>query len=70
MDCQHDGSSNSELGAAVPLLHGGQPTTEVEKIKNAASLIHHAGLDSRKNEGWPALKTYIEKKQYSAQHFS
>jgi carboxymethylenebutenolidase len=40
------------LSAAVP-YYGGQPQ-EAEQITTPL-LLHYAGLDSRVNEGWPAL---------------
>lgn len=43
-----------DLSAAVP-FYGSQPGAEdVLKIK-APLLLHYAGLDTRINDGWPAL---------------
>lgn len=49
-----------DLAAAVP-FYGRQPAAEdVAKIK-APLLIHHAGVDERINEGWPAYEAALKK---------
>ena len=55
------------LSAAIP-YYGSQPSKEETAQINAPLLIHHAGLDKRINEGWPAYEeALIEyKKDYEA----
>src|SRR5690606_16995817 len=49
-----------DLAAAVP-FYGRQPAAEdVANIK-APLLIHHAGVDERINEGWPAYEAALKK---------
>lgn len=55
------------LSASVP-FYGGQPASEdVPKIK-APLLLHHAELDTRVNEGWPAYEKALKEnnKKYTA----
>jgi carboxymethylenebutenolidase len=48
-----------DLAAAVP-FYGGQPdVADVPKI-NAPLLIHHAELDERVNDGWPAYQAALD----------
>jgi carboxymethylenebutenolidase len=54
------------LSAAVP-YYGGQPTAQEAEQITTPLLLHYAGLDSRVNEGWPAMKLYLE--QYRKHRF-
>jgi carboxymethylenebutenolidase len=60
LDCQYDGGKVPTLSAAVP-YYGGQPTAQEAEQITTPLLLHYAGLDSRVNEGWPAMKLYLER---------
>ncbi len=71
--CYGGGVSNAlavrrpDLAAAVP-FYGRQPkTAEVVQIR-APLLLHHAGLDQRINQGWPAYEAALKThgKEYTA----
>ena len=57
----------ADLSAAVP-FYGRQPSTELVANIKAPLLLHHAGLDTRINEGWPAYEAALKKhdKEYTA----
>jgi carboxymethylenebutenolidase len=59
VDCQYDGGKVPTLSAAVPYY--GQPTAQEAEQITTPLLLHYAGLDSRVNEGWPAMKLYLER---------
>ena len=71
--CYGGGVSNAaavaypELACAVPLYGRQAPVADVEKI-NAPLLLHYAALDTRINEGWPAMEEALKahKKVYEA----
>jgi carboxymethylenebutenolidase len=48
------------LAAAVP-YYGWQPTAEEAEKITTPIMLHFAGLDTRVNEGWPALETILQK---------
>ena len=71
--CYGGGVSNAaavaypELACAVPFYGRQAPIADVEKI-NAPLLLHYAALDTRINEGWPAMEEALKahKKVYEA----
>lgn len=71
--CYGGGVSNAaavaypELACAVPFYGRQAPIADVEKI-NAPLLLHYAALDTRINEGWPAMEEALKahKKMYEA----
>mgnify|MGYP004713103671 FL=1 len=71
--CYGGGVSNAaavaypELACAVPFYGRQAPADEVARI-NAPILLHYAELDTRINEGWPAMETALKahKKVYEA----
>ena len=71
--CYGGGVSNAaavaypELACAVPFYGRQAPVADVEKI-NAPLLLHYAALDTRINEGWPAMEEALKahKKVYEA----
>jgi carboxymethylenebutenolidase len=48
-----------ELGAAVPFYGDAPAAADVPRIK-AAVLVHHAELDTRLMQGWPAYRAALE----------
>lgn len=75
--CYGGGVSNAaavaypELACAVPFYGRQAPIADVEKI-NAPLLLHYAALDTRINEGWPAMEEALKahKKVYEAYIYS
>lgn len=71
--CYGGGVSNAaavaypELACAVPFYGRQAPVVDVKKI-NAPLLLHYAALDTRINEGWPAMEEALKahKKVYEA----
>lgn len=71
--CYGGGVSNAaavaypELACAVPFYGRQAPVADVDKI-NAPLLLHYAALDTRINEGWPAMEEALKahKKVYEA----
>ncbi|MEB4677235.1 dienelactone hydrolase family protein [Enterobacteriaceae bacterium G50] len=71
--CYGGGVSNAaavaypELACAVPFYGRQAPIADIEKI-NAPLLLHYAALDTRINEGWPAMEEALKahKKVYEA----
>lgn len=71
--CYGGGVSNAaavaypELACAVPFYGRQAPADEVARI-NAPILLHYAELDTRINEGWPAMEAALKahKKVYEA----
>ena len=71
--CYGGGVSNAaavaypELACAVPFYGRQAPVADVKKI-NAPLLLHYAALDTRINEGWPAMEEALKahKKVYEA----
>ena len=63
--CYGGGVSNAaavaypELACAVPFYGRQAPVADVEKI-NAPLLLHYAALDTRINEGWPAMEEALK----------
>jgi carboxymethylenebutenolidase len=49
----------ADLAAAVPFYGSAPPVADVPKIK-AAVLVHHAELDKRLVEGWPAYEAALK----------
>jgi carboxymethylenebutenolidase len=73
--CFGGGVSNSlavrlgpDLAAAVPFYGGQPPAADVPKIK-AAMLIHHASLDKRLMDGWPAYEEALKANHVNYQGF-